>query len=147
MNLHFSPSFLCVYANVLIAKRSDHVWGPLQKAFHVLRLHGKLLHLGHVEKRSNFPTASLPGIPSSIKWHCSCAPSWCWNVRQYRNIMKWYEVSRLGCLSCQALWSMLGYLVGLGDRHGENILLDTDSGRLDHAGTRLEHLQNLKRNL
>ena len=38
---------------------------------------------------------------------------------------------------------MLGYLVGLGDRHGENILLDTDSGRLDHAGTRLEHLQNL----
>ena len=26
---------------------------------------------------------------------------------------------------------MLGYLVGLGDRHGENILLDTDSGRLD----------------
>ena len=30
----------------------------------------------------------------------------------------------------QALWSMLGYLVGLGDRHGENILLDTDSGRL-----------------
>jgi phosphatidylinositol kinase/protein kinase (PI-3 family) len=26
---------------------------------------------------------------------------------------------------------MLGYLVGLGDRHGENILLDTDSGRLE----------------
>ena len=24
---------------------------------------------------------------------------------------------------------MLGYLVGLGDRHGENILIDTESGR------------------
>ena len=31
--------------------------------------------------------------------------------------------------SCEALWCMLGYLVGLGDRHGENILLDTESGR------------------
>jgi len=33
----------------------------------------------------------------------------------------------------QALWCMLGYLVGLGDRHGENILLDTESGRMVHV--------------
>lgn len=35
--------------------------------------------------------------------------------------------------SLQALWCMLGYLVGLGDRHGENILLDTESGRMVHV--------------
>ena len=29
----------------------------------------------------------------------------------------------------EALWCMLGYLVGLGDRHLENILIDTESGR------------------
>ncbi|CAE7339383.1 rad3 [Symbiodinium sp. KB8] len=33
----------------------------------------------------------------------------------------------------KALWCMLGYLVGLGDRHGENILLDTESGRMVHV--------------
>lgn len=33
----------------------------------------------------------------------------------------------------QALWCMLGYVVGLGDRHGENILLEIDSGRVVHV--------------
>jgi serine/threonine-protein kinase ATR len=33
----------------------------------------------------------------------------------------------------QALWSMLGYIVGLGDRHGENILVDQESGRMVHV--------------
>jgi len=33
----------------------------------------------------------------------------------------------------QALWCMLGYILGLGDRHGENILLDTESGRVVHV--------------
>lgn len=33
----------------------------------------------------------------------------------------------------QALWCMLGYIVGLGDRHGENILLDTETGRIVHV--------------
>ncbi|CAE8687722.1 unnamed protein product [Polarella glacialis] len=33
----------------------------------------------------------------------------------------------------QALWCMLGYIVGLGDRHGENILMDTESGRCVHV--------------
>jgi len=33
----------------------------------------------------------------------------------------------------QALWSMLGYIVGLGDRHGENILVDQETGRMVHV--------------
>merc|ERR1719502_764657 len=37
---------------------------------------------------------------------------------------------RLMFTRSQALWCMLGYIVGLGDRHGENILIDTESGRM-----------------
>jgi len=40
---------------------------------------------------------------------------------------------RLTFSRSQALWCMLGYILGLGDRHGENILLDTESGRLVHV--------------
>lgn len=32
-----------------------------------------------------------------------------------------------------AVWSMSGYVVGLGDRHGENVLLETTSGRCVHV--------------
>nr|QDO16365.1 serine/threonine-protein kinase ATR [Lingulodinium polyedra] len=40
---------------------------------------------------------------------------------------------RLTYSRSQALWCMLGYILGLGDRHGENILLDTESGRMVHV--------------
>lgn len=52
---------------------------------------------------------------------------------------KWFSINadpsvwlsrRLTFARSQALWCMLGYIVGLGDRHGENILLDTESGRM-----------------
>ncbi|KDD75126.1 phosphatidylinositol 3- and 4-kinase, partial [Helicosporidium sp. ATCC 50920] len=32
-----------------------------------------------------------------------------------------------------AVWSMVGHVVGLGDRHGENILVDTSSGDVVHV--------------
>ncbi|CAD7973957.1 unnamed protein product [Amoebophrya sp. A120] len=32
-----------------------------------------------------------------------------------------------------AVWSMLGYILGLGDRHGENILIDKVSGSIVHV--------------
>ena len=38
------------------------------------------------------------------------------------------------CLcSSSAVWSMVGYMVGLGDRHGENILIDDTSGDCVHV--------------
>lgn len=42
-------------------------------------------------------------------------------------------MKRLTFTRSQALWCMLGYIVGLGDRHGENILLDMESGRMVHV--------------
>jgi len=55
---------------------------------------------------------------------------------------KWFSINsdpsvwlskRLMFSRSQALWCMLGYILGLGDRHGENILLDTESGRMVHV--------------
>ncbi len=31
------------------------------------------------------------------------------------------------------MWSMVGHIVGLGDRHGDNILLDCGSGECVHV--------------
>jgi len=44
----------------------------------------------------------------------------------------WLSYRTTFCRS-QALWCMLGYIVGLGDRHGENILVDTTTGRVVHV--------------
>ena len=32
-----------------------------------------------------------------------------------------------------AVWSMVGYVLGLGDRHGENILFDANNGECMHV--------------
>ena len=42
------------------------------------------------------------------------------------------------CVACRyarttAIWSMVGHITGLGDRHGENILLDTTNGDVLHV--------------
>ena len=39
----------------------------------------------------------------------------------------WYESRKVFSYSV-ALWSVIGYVVGLGDRHPENILIDTNNG-------------------
>lgn len=35
--------------------------------------------------------------------------------------------------STNAVWCMVGHMLGLGDRHGENILLDTANGDTVHV--------------
>jgi phosphatidylinositol kinase/protein kinase (PI-3 family) len=32
-----------------------------------------------------------------------------------------------------AAWSMVGHVIGLGDRHSENILIETTTGRVVHV--------------
>ncbi len=44
----------------------------------------------------------------------------------------WFE-SRLNFVRSAAVWSMVGHVVGLGDRHGENILLDEANGECVHV--------------
>ena len=55
-----------------------------------------------------------------------------WYLERFPEPTRWFE-SRLCYTRSVAVWSMVGYLVGLGDRHGENILLDTKNGECVHV--------------
>ena len=45
---------------------------------------------------------------------------------------QWLEARTTFTRSC-ATWSVVGHLVGLGDRHGDNILVDTTNAELVHV--------------
>eukprot|EP00913_Durusdinium_trenchii_P029238 g27407.t1 len=75
---------------------------------------------------------------------CPCGPfmwSFCQRNAAFLNGCPTRKDCDISLMSCgkvankhaRALWCMLGYLVGLGDRHLENILIDTESGRLVHV--------------
>jgi serine/threonine-protein kinase ATR len=53
-------------------------------------------------------------------------------LTQFPEPSAWFQ-SRLKFARSAAVWSMVGYVVGLGDRHGENILIDEASGDCVHV--------------
>lgn len=53
-----------------------------------------------------------------------------WFVQKFHDPNSWYEARNRFTLSA-AVWSAVGHVIGLGDRHSENILVDTASGMLD----------------
>ncbi len=55
-----------------------------------------------------------------------------WFLYQFPDPTQWYH-NREGFARSCAAWSMVGYLVGLGDRHCENILLDEGNGEAVHV--------------
>jgi hypothetical protein len=55
-----------------------------------------------------------------------------WFLHSFANPTHWLEAKLLFSRSA-ALWSMVGHVVGLGDRHGENILIHTTSGECVHV--------------
>ena len=44
----------------------------------------------------------------------------------------WYE-ARINFIRSTAIWSMIGYVIGLGDRHGDNILIHMHTGEVTHV--------------
>jgi serine/threonine-protein kinase ATR len=55
-----------------------------------------------------------------------------WFLSSYADPTAWFE-ARLAFTRSAAVWSMVGHIVGLGDRHGENILLDKSTGECVHV--------------
>lgn len=45
-----------------------------------------------------------------------------WMIDHFPNPEIWYE-ARINFIRSTAIWSMIGYVIGLGDRHGDNILI------------------------
>jgi len=55
-----------------------------------------------------------------------------WFLTNFSNPKKWYT-ARLSYCRTSAVMCMVGYTLGLGDRHGENILFDSVSGDCVHV--------------
>jgi serine/threonine-protein kinase ATR len=76
--------------------------------------------------------------PGEIKW----MTDWCrpkfepvfhkWLAQNFPEPSRWFA-TRLNVARSTAVWSMVGYILGLGDRHGENILFDTRNGECVHV--------------
>ena len=55
-----------------------------------------------------------------------------WFLYKFTEPTEWFE-NRLIYIHSTAVWSIVGYCVGLGDRHGENILIDEKNGEAVHV--------------
>jgi serine/threonine-protein kinase ATR len=55
-----------------------------------------------------------------------------WFFSQFRAIAHWFE-TRLRYTRSVAVWSIVGYVLGLGDRHAENILVSQNTGACVHV--------------
>ncbi|KAK7199752.1 phosphatidylinositol 3-related kinase [Novymonas esmeraldas] len=55
-----------------------------------------------------------------------------WLDRTFPSNQSWYDARTLFTQSA-ALWSIAGHIVGLGDRHAENLMLDVERGELMHV--------------
>ena len=55
-----------------------------------------------------------------------------WFVQRFLDPHAWFEARTRFSLSA-AVWSAVGHVIGLGDRHSENILVDTSCGDCVHV--------------
>ena len=74
-------------------------------------------------KQKVFKEKILPNLPPVLH---------IWFATNFKEISKWFQSRLLFCRSA-AVWSMVGYIVGLGDRHAENILINKKTGGCVHV--------------
>ena len=55
-----------------------------------------------------------------------------WFAHHYPSPEIWYE-ARHNFIKSTAIWSIIGYVIGLGDRHGDNILIHQHTGEVTHV--------------
>jgi serine/threonine-protein kinase ATR len=55
-----------------------------------------------------------------------------WFVQQFQDPHSWYDARTRFTVSA-AVWSAIGHVIGLGDRHSENILVDSTTGDCVHV--------------
>ena len=84
----------------------------------------------------------LQKYPPDNNGRCDIFPPQAWNFvskhppvldeyffKQFKNVDGWYQ-AQLNYTKSLAFWSALGYIIGLGDRHADNILLNLENGQL-----------------
>jgi serine/threonine-protein kinase ATR len=66
----------------------------------------------------------------TIGWYRPCFHKWF--LETFRDASAWHEARTVYTRSA-AVWSAVGHVIGLGDRHTENILLDVTNGECVHV--------------
>jgi serine/threonine-protein kinase ATR len=75
------------------------------------------------EKYRNFVDIVLPRMPPLLHL---------WLVSSFKEMRQWLQ-ARTTYTRSVAVWSFIGYLLGLGDRHAENVLLNENTGACVHV--------------
>lgn len=70
-----------------------------------------------------FESTMLEAHPPVLYW---------WFVQKFLDPHAWYD-ARTKFTTSVAAWSAIGHVIGLGDRHTENILVDTSNGECVHV--------------
>jgi len=76
-----------------------------------------------IKAASQFKDMCLKDYPPVLYW---------WFVQHFTDPHAWFEARKRFALS-SAVWSAVGHVIGLGDRHSENILVDTSCGDCVHV--------------
>lgn len=81
--------------------------------------------------------SDLPGMAATYRSKILSLPVFTprfhqWFFNNFTDPTSWFE-ARLCFTRSAAVWSMVGHIVGLGDRHGENILIDSTNGECVHV--------------
>jgi len=80
--------------------------------------HGNLMKAARL-----FELHFLDNFPPLFYW---------WFVHHFQDAHAWYE-ARNNFTTSAAVWSAVGHVIGLGDRHSENLLIDTSNGSCVHV--------------
>ena len=105
-------------------RRGTSIGNPQVIAGQFLACQDKFIKHGHLKNATKmFEEKILALYPPVLHWYF---------VEKYQDCHSWFDARMRFTLSA-AVWSAVGHILGLGDRHTENILLDTKSGELLHV--------------
>ncbi|KAJ1719790.1 hypothetical protein LPJ53_005506, partial [Coemansia erecta] len=103
-----------------------------QQLLELYKAHNVPVNMGQVKTILEKPT--LPGAETFVKVLLPMFPSVLheWFLRSFPDPPRWLA-SRTNFTRSAAVMSMVGHILGLGDRHCENILLDESTGGVMHV--------------
>lgn len=97
-----------------------------RKGFSFSAIKGK--HLG----KNGTDEYALKSYTSYVNQHLKPPVFWSWFAKKYTHPTLWHS-ARLNYTRSLALMSIVGYIIGLGDRHLENILFEESTGKVVHV--------------
>ena len=118
-------------------------YNPTESAFSTMRWGSRLTGIGDSTLRQAFDacqnkyfrSGNLTGAAQMFAEMCDKTYPpiffW-WFIQNFADPHAWYD-ARNKFTASAALWSAVGHVIGLGDRHSENLLLDTVRGDCVHV--------------